>query len=84
MARPNGKQEEHKHQVEEALFALSTTIDLQNEVGLRIQQAVRRSPLVGDVLDPAVERLVEANRNVLRAHGLLSWLWSRGQKEGWD
>jgi len=70
--------------VELALFALCFSLELQEEVEVRIRQAIKRTPLVADVLDPALSRLKEVRCQVRLARGVVRELWQSGQAGSWE
>ena len=54
-----------------------------DEVILRVEQALRRTPLVSDVLDPSLDRLATIRGYVLRARAELSAAWHEGEASQW-
>ncbi len=52
-----------------------------DETILRQKQALRRSPNLGSVLHPALERLLEIQREVKQASALMKELWSETRNE---
>ena len=77
------KRAAERDQVDQALYALSNSLIEIDEVILRNRQALRRSPLVGEVLEPAVERLASIRKRVRSAQRSLGDLWADGQTRRW-
>jgi hypothetical protein len=75
--------EASRDDVELALFALGFSLDLLEEGELRIRQAIQRTALVADVLDPALDRLEMVRRQVKMARGVVRELWRTGQAGKW-
>jgi len=61
---------------------VEVSLDL-DEVALRIRQAIRRSNLVIDVLQPASERLEEIHQDMRLAHSEIKKVWEEGQVKKW-
>lgn len=78
------KNSEKRDQVETAMFALKRAERDLDEVILRSQQAMRRTSLVADVLDPAIERLVQIRKRVRVAKRAMNEAWLTGQAERWE
>ena len=62
------------------LFEASLDLD---EVALRIRQAIRRSNLVRDVLQPAAECLEEIHQDMRLAQREVKEAWEEGQERKW-
>lgn len=75
--------ESDRDSVELALFALGFSLDLLEEGELRIRQAMQRTALVTDVLDPALDRLEMVRQQVRMARGVVKELWRTGQAGKW-
>lgn len=75
--------EARRDEVEAALFSLGAAITRLDEAALRGQQAIRRTPLVGEVLAPALEQIGAARREIRTARKVLIDLWSRQQNRRW-
>jgi hypothetical protein len=78
------KNAEKRDQVETAMFMLIHAERDLDEVILRSQQAVRRTSLVADVLNPAIERLLQIRGRVRVAKGSLNEAWLAGQEDLWE
>lgn len=78
------KNSETRDQVETAMMALKSAERDLDEVILRSQQAVRRTSLVADVLDPAIERLMQIRKRVRVAKRAMNEAWLTGQAERWE
>ena len=78
------KNTEKRDQVETAMFVLKRAERDLDEVILRSQQAVRRTGLVADVLDPAIERLMQIRKRVRVAKRAMNEAWLMGQAERWE
>ncbi len=78
------KNSETRDQVETAMMALKSAERDLDEVILRSQQAVRRTGLVADVLDPAIERLMQIRKRVRVAKRAMNEAWLTGQAERWE
>ena len=61
---------------------LGVSVDL-DEVALRIRQAMRRTPLVGDVLGPALRRVERIHAGLRQAQCELSKNWNDEQARKW-
>ena len=61
---------------------LTCAVDL-DEVTLRIRQAMRRTPLVGDVLSPALKRLERIHKDLSLMQSTLSKTWTKKQARKW-
>lgn len=75
--------ERRRGHVEEAMMTLSSTLTLIDETVLRVRQALRRSPVVGSVLQPALHRLAEIHRQVRHAKKELNEFWVEEQERRW-
>lgn len=82
--RLKNKSAARRDYVEWAMFELRTAERDIDEVILRSQQAKRRTSLVDDVLDPAIERLVEIRKRVKRAKLAMNENWIEGQAHRWE
>jgi hypothetical protein len=58
------------------------SLDLE-EVALRIHQAIKRSLLVKDLLDPALERLDQICKDMKLAREEINKAWIEGQSRRW-
>lgn len=61
---------------------LCCAVDL-DEVALRIRQAMRRTPLVGDVLSPALRRVERIHADLCQAQVELGKTWDQEQARKW-
>lgn len=68
---------------EEILFAVSVAIEDLDEIIIRNRQAVRRTQLVSDVLNPGIERLVSTQRSLSSVRDDLKAFWSQRQNGNW-
>lgn len=73
---------ERDHLEEAQVLLLTISIDL-DEVSLRIRQAIRRTRIVEDVLNPAVERLDQVHDDLQRMQRDLRSSWEEGQRKKW-
>ena len=78
------KNSEKRDQVETAMMVLKSAERDLDEVILRSQQAMRRTSLVADVLNPAIERLVQIRKRVRVAKAAMNEAWLAGQAEKWE
>lgn len=74
---------EKRDQLEQAMAILCGLLVDADEISLRIQQATRRSSVVGDVLIPAQERMIELRSSLRQVQARLSDLWADGQSRRW-
>ena len=72
---------DHVETAQAALMGLLVDVD---EVILRNQQAMRRTGLVADVLEPAVKRLAEIRDDIRLAQRELGEAWSEAQSRRWS
>jgi hypothetical protein len=68
-----------RKEIEEALFALRTSVDLQDEAILRIRQAMQQVNKTTPVLEPGLERLLKSQSKLHRVKSFIEWLWYQGQ-----
>jgi hypothetical protein len=66
------------------MFALSSTLDLLEEVLLRMHQAMNRTALVAPVLMPGVVRMERIHGYIVLARQVLSELWEERQQNAWQ
>lgn len=81
--RPSGKQQQERDYLEIAqaeLIGLERDLD---EVAIRMRQAVRRTAMVSDVLEPGIERLNEIRHSLQLVHEKVNLAWSQGQEKDW-
>lgn len=69
--------------LETAQAALVGVLVMISEVTMRNQQAIRRSKLVEDVLQPSVERLSEVGDELRLVQREIGAAWSEGQSRKW-
>jgi hypothetical protein len=69
--------------IEDAIASLYRCLMDIDELALRLDQAVRRSSLVGPVLHPAQERLAQVRVRIATLHGSMSAYWASGQVRRW-
>ena len=74
---------EQRDHVETALAVLASAVLAIDEALLRNRQAIRRSNQVGDVLGPAVQRLVDVQADLKLMQAELRAAWKKGQAERW-
>ena len=70
--------------IETCQAELVTLVDMVDECSIRTRQAMRRSPLVGDVLSPAAERLDEIRQSVELIRAEISEYWREQQCVRWQ
>jgi phosphoglycolate phosphatase-like HAD superfamily hydrolase len=75
--------EARRDHLENAMFQLGGVLVDLDEAILRTQQAMRRTPWVLDVLDPAVVRLVKVGQQVRMAKAELNIFWTNEQEAKW-
>ncbi len=73
-----------RDELEEILFAISIAMDLLDEIIIRTHQAMRRTHLVFDVLNPAIERLSAIQQRLTYAHRGLHAYWQSKQEDSWQ
>lgn len=73
-----------RDQIEGALVGLHTLIVDIDEVSMRINQAISRTPLVSPVLEPAVKRAALIRAHLSTLHTELSEYWRTGQSRRWE
>jgi hypothetical protein len=76
--------EARRDQTEEALAALGRSLRDIDEILLRMQQAIRRSSIVYDVLGPAVERLLALRSSLRSAQDVIGLIWKEEQTRHWS
>ena len=76
--------ENHRHKIEDILFTITSMEDQHAEIELRLRQAIQRSPHIGDVLDPALERLLTIQDCTRQAIQVLKKIWQQGQSGRWE
>lgn len=82
--RLKNKAQKRRDYIEWAMFELRAAERDLDEVILRNKQAKRRTSLVDDVLDPAIERLIEIRKSVRRAKLAMNENWIEGQARRWE
>jgi ABC-type transporter Mla subunit MlaD len=78
--RWTNKVQRRQDHIEQALAHMAGVLTDLDEVILRNKQAVRRTDLVKDVLDPALARLVEIQRELEEAQAELVQAWKAGRR----
>jgi len=73
------KRQRRQDFVEQALAHMVSVMADLDEVILRNRQAIRRTDLVKDVLDPALARLAEIQRELRSAQAELKEAWKEGR-----
>ena len=81
--RPSNKQLERRDHIEVAQAELIGLVRDLDEVILRNRQAVCRTTLVADVLEPSIERLNEIRTSLRRVHEEVNIAWAQGQANEW-
>jgi hypothetical protein len=76
--------EARRDQVEEEMAVLARSLRDIDEILLRMQQAIRRSSIVFDVLGPAVERLLALRSSLRSAQGAIGLIWKEEQTRHWN
>ncbi len=84
MGRLRNEGTKERDQVEAALAALAGSMLALEEVLLRNEQAMRRTPVVEDVLRPAVERIRAIQKDIREAQREMGEVWSKGQIKKWS
>ena len=82
--RLNRKSAKKRDCLEIALFSLGTSIVEIEEVLLRNKQAIRRTPLVEDVLGPAVVRLNTIRDSLRKSQLAIGEIWNEQQAKRWE
>ena len=82
--RLNEKSTKKRDRLEMALFSISTSIVEVEEVILRNKQAMRRTPLVEDVLGTAMKRLDSIRESLRRSQIIIGEIWNEEQKKHWE
>ena len=85
MTRMRTSQEDSRGQLEDTMGQLGIAMILvDDQVQLRIAQAIRRDHSLEDLLTPALTDLADINAAMLAAHGLLGKVWAEKSKQGWS
>lgn len=74
---------QQRDRIETMLFLLRAALRDLDEVSIRSQQAIKRTPLVTDVLAPGLERLTTIQEYIRRAHELAADQWHDGNNHRW-
>lgn len=69
--------------IETCQAELVSLASMVEECAIRTRQAMRRSPLVGDVLSPAAERLEQMSQSVAMIQDEISAYWREQQCTRW-
>jgi hypothetical protein len=81
----SSSQEDSRGQLEDTMGQLGVAmILLDDQVQLRIAQAIRRDHSLDDLLTPALTELIEINEAMQAAHGILGQIWIEKSKQGWS
>jgi hypothetical protein len=78
------KNEQTRDDIETAMFMLRSIERDLDEVILRNDQAIRRTSLVSEVLEPAIQRLAQIRKRVRVARSSMSAAWINGQARRWE
>jgi hypothetical protein len=78
------KAEIRRDQIEEEMAVLARSLRDIDEILLRMQQAIRRSSIVYDVLGPAVERLLALRSSLRSAQSAIGLIWKEEQTRHWS
>lgn len=81
--RPDKKSTKKRDCLEIAQAELIVLVRDLDEVIIRNRQAVRRTQLVADVLEPGIERLEEIKASILLVHENVNSAWNAGQERDW-
>lgn len=73
-----------RDEYEEALALLWRTSRDLDETALRIEQAIRRSTSVTDVLAPALDRVRDIRARVIAAKTIIARQWAEQQSRRWE
>jgi hypothetical protein len=76
--------EKRRDQIEEEMAVLARSLRDIDEILLRMQQAIRRSSIVYDVLGPAVERLLALRSSLRSAQDVIGLIWKEEQTRHWS
>lgn len=76
--------EARRDQVEEEMAVLARSLRDIDEILLRMQQAIRRSSIVFDVLGPAIERLLALRSSLRSAQDVVGLIWKEEQTRHWS
>jgi hypothetical protein len=80
---PTLEQQARRNQIEDAIAVCMATSQDMSEIAIRIEQAMRRAVMVAPVLNPALERVIEARVRITRLHADLVEYWHAGQARRW-
>ncbi len=72
-----------RDRIETALVILIGMQSILDELVLRNRQAMRRSPLVNDVLEPSNRRIAQLQTDLQALQVELNRIWELGQAEKW-
>ena len=72
-----------RDRVEALIFELGPVLAALDEVALRCRQAVRRTPIVDPVLQPAIHRLEDIRGRIHNVTLALGAIWSDGADRKW-
>lgn len=79
-----GDAKDRRDQIEEALAVLHIVLVDVDELHVRIEQAIHRTPLVLPVLAPALKRVGEIQAHVSTLRDGLASYWRMGQARRWE
>jgi hypothetical protein len=77
-------QRKRRDRLEVAVFSLGTALVELEEVLLRNRQAMRRTSLVVEVLDPAITRLESIRANLRQSQLAMAELWKEEEARRWE
>jgi hypothetical protein len=81
----SNKQERARAEVENALMAISNAdVLLDNQVRLRIQQAIQRDPRMHNLLGPALEVVERAQHAIRLSKQVIAGVWENGEHRHWS
>ena len=85
MSRMRTTQEDTRGQLEDTMGQLGVAmILLDDQVQLRLQQAIRRDHSLADLLTPALVELADIVAALQTAHSVLGQIWAEKSKQGWS
>ena len=84
MTRMTSEREDSRGELEDALGQLGVAIILlDDQVQLRLMQAIRRDHSLSDLLSPALDELGDINAAMESARNILGQVWEKNQDSDW-
>jgi hypothetical protein len=84
MSKLSADRMRHRDHIETAQAELIILLRDVDEVILRTRQAIRRTPLVSDVLQPSMDRLAEIKDSLCCVQEHINSAWQDGEKVKWE